>query len=1463
MLQDGNVLSTQITANAPAFLYLNDLAEDCNVFANQTMLTALGYSELEWLTKEKGVWRRLVHPQDLATYASQVQRMSQAKDGETNSCEYRLRHKNGTYLRLAFRESVFLRFESGSVRQIVGTAEEVGETALMLHALEEEKTNLDSQIKELQLVWNQKLFGLALAVGAKPSEVKLNPILAEWLQLSESTDLATLARAFGFTQNSSSFGRALNRAISSHGVERLIHREDGSVLRLSETVHPLPDSEGQIAGFVAYFMPGPPTTEAGSNQSAVKDRAELELAQKQKNDLQAKLDLAESHRRELEGQLALSEEVAARLQELLDRQSEVEVSDAPSSDEALIRAKAAETRLEELDTRWRETLALLLSSNEEREKLVAQNQALQAELREHTEQSAPQLQELADELKATQAVVASLTAELAENRGLVDERAQALEAKLAEIERLKVQVAEASTELDRLKSAEATANALEGELAASQAVVAQLEVRAKEAERGALNDADVRAALEAKLQELSSKNGDLAQQLSDQRSQTERLAAAEIRLREQLAEESQRAAELIGRRSDLEGSLAKSIANISQLESAKGELEARTDSLHQAQASLQSELDQLRAEAAETVRRERATAEAISAIEDEKLGLARQLELAEATVASLNQKVAESDAKIVSEIESRERLAAEFQLNTSEQEDELKKLQVLSDSIQRELRDAIVQAKSAHDASTEESALSLQALKAQLLVSQTKLHEGEERWWKTYREAEERERERLAATKVSESLSADLAKVTSESERLRSEVIELERRRNSEIAELRDQVEAAANLSSSQDEVRQKLAATEAELASKTDEAQKLANLLKEAGEALESSQEELRLLPELNQRLSASEAQLASQAAEYGELAGVLQETKDALADAQAEARLLPELREKLSDAESRLADLALEFQQAVDQLKEANDALASSQTGLEMLPELRQKLSSAEAELASQTEKAEILTNQITQANASLASAQTERDLLQTDYRIKEEQLVQATQQLSRAEASLAKLEPQLKASEDALGLARSEADKAQSDLNSANLQLRDTTSQLADLTRQLDTLQVEFNAVVSRASVSEAALSASEVLVLQLKTEVATADQMAENLSADLKEKIEQLERTQAALGEETRQHQALKSEAAILTSRVDRSEEALSIASGKLTELQAQFNELSETSKTLTLTLKLKTEEQQKTQTELTTLRQAFERSEVDRREALDKLVEVSAQLGKIQEEFRKADEKYRALAASMPCVVLVANSLGLVEYVNDQWLQLTGVPIAQAQEGSWKQVVHGDDYTAFLKAWTGGMRSGEAFSVNFRVRRKDGMFRWHTLDARAETEGGRIQKWVATLTEIHEQISAREAARQARLRYGALLDNTGESILFLSPSGHVLGASKASLNLLRRGAEGVVGTPLWETPWWLKSEETKLHEAVNRAATGDRMEIESIRIDHERQHRPARVVVVPVKDENEQVAMLVAQFRDVA
>src|SRR3982750_165564 len=78
-------------------------------------------------------------------------------------------------------------------------------------------------------------------------------------------------------------------------------------------------------------------------------------------------------------------------------------------------------------------------------------------------------------------------------------------------------------------------------------------------------------------------------------------------------------------------------------------------------------------------------------------------------------------------------------------------------------------------------------------------------------------------------------------------------------------------------------------------------------------------------------------------------------------------------------------------------------------------------------------------------------------------------------------------------------------------------------------------------------------------------------------------------------------------------------------------------------------------------------------------------------------------------------------------------------------------VHPDDREAASKAFWGGIRSGENFSVETRsLRAKDGTYRWHLQQAVVLRDAeGKVLKFVGTTTDIDDQKRAEEALRQAQ------------------------------------------------------------------------------------------------------------------
>lgn len=117
-------LSAVITAN-PNILYVYDLIEERSLYLNREIYSDIGYTFEEIQQMEATFIPKLIHPDDFSAFSAHMQKMEQAKDGESFEFEYRLQHKNGGYCWFLSRDTVFSRTEDGKPRKILGTAIEI------------------------------------------------------------------------------------------------------------------------------------------------------------------------------------------------------------------------------------------------------------------------------------------------------------------------------------------------------------------------------------------------------------------------------------------------------------------------------------------------------------------------------------------------------------------------------------------------------------------------------------------------------------------------------------------------------------------------------------------------------------------------------------------------------------------------------------------------------------------------------------------------------------------------------------------------------------------------------------------------------------------------------------------------------------------------------------------------------------------------------------------------------------------------------------------------------------------------------------------------------------------------------------------------------------------------------------------------------------------------------------------
>jgi len=137
-------------------------------------------------------------------------------------------------------------------------------------------------------------------------------------------------------------------------------------------------------------------------------------------------------------------------------------------------------------------------------------------------------------------------------------------------------------------------------------------------------------------------------------------------------------------------------------------------------------------------------------------------------------------------------------------------------------------------------------------------------------------------------------------------------------------------------------------------------------------------------------------------------------------------------------------------------------------------------------------------------------------------------------------------------------------------------------------------------------------------------------------------------------------------------------------------------------------------------------------------------ELLAREHSAREAAETAEERQRFLAESIPQQVWTATPNGDLDFVNQRVLEYFGVGRhADLLGQAWISYVHPDDAERSRERWRQSLRTGDPYEVEFRLRRGDGVYRWHLARAVALRHADDIEKWFGTNTDMDDLTRARQ------------------------------------------------------------------------------------------------------------------------
>lgn len=107
--------------------------------------------------------------------------------------------------------------------------------------------------------------------------------------------------------------------------------------------------------------------------------------------------------------------------------------------------------------------------------------------------------------------------------------------------------------------------------------------------------------------------------------------------------------------------------------------------------------------------------------------------------------------------------------------------------------------------------------------------------------------------------------------------------------------------------------------------------------------------------------------------------------------------------------------------------------------------------------------------------------------------------------------------------------------------------------------------------------------------------------------------------------------------------------------------------------------------------------------------------------------------------SSPHITCTASAKGGFTYVNKFFLDYSGLSQEQSLRLGWQAIAHPTQLEEITNRWKESVAAGNDFSKEMLVRRQDGVYQWHSVNALPLRDAqGNITSWVCSASNIHNQ-----------------------------------------------------------------------------------------------------------------------------
>jgi PAS domain S-box-containing protein len=144
--------------------------------------------------------------------------------------------------------------------------------------------------------------------------------------------------------------------------------------------------------------------------------------------------------------------------------------------------------------------------------------------------------------------------------------------------------------------------------------------------------------------------------------------------------------------------------------------------------------------------------------------------------------------------------------------------------------------------------------------------------------------------------------------------------------------------------------------------------------------------------------------------------------------------------------------------------------------------------------------------------------------------------------------------------------------------------------------------------------------------------------------------------------------------------------------------------------------------------------------------------------------RSAADPFVVIADAIPTMIWMSAPDGACTFVNKAWIEFTGVARSRQLGFGWTDCVHPGDRRATANRYLSAVRSREAFKMEYRLRRADGVYRWIVDHGVPRFDrSGKLAGFIGSCLDISERKTIEEALQGSETRFRLIAENAQDVI----------------------------------------------------------------------------------------------------